>query len=121
MDAKKMNSFKKSIFKIYNEINKEIYGYGVIELKVHILDDMVICIDKHNRVPALIKLEESNPKLKQSVDYALFVEFKNDIKKQIMEKYDIEPLALLRDYDCTYHVAMTTIVLGEENLEKLLS
>lgn len=115
-----VNEFKKQLFKIYNDINKEIYGYGVIELKISLTDNMIIFITKHNRVQALVALEERYSQLKQSVDEALFSEFKRILKDRFMEKFNIEPLAMLRDYDSTYQIAMTTIVLRDEDFDNIL-
>lgn len=114
------NEFKKQLFKIYNDINKQIYGYGVIELKISFTEDMIIFITKHNRVPALVALEQRYSQLKQTVDEALFTEFKRILKEVFTEKFNIEPLAMLRDYDSTYQIAMTAIVLREEDLNKIL-
>lgn len=121
MNANKITALKKELFALFNETNKDIYGYGVIELKMTLSDGMIIFVSKHNRVPALIQLEKSHAQLKQSVDYALFTEFKTLLRARIVEKYNINPLAMLRDYDSTYHMAMTVVVLGDETLEKLLS
>lgn len=103
--------YKKELFKIYNEINKEIYGFGVIELKINLTDDMIIFITKHNRVSALQALEQNHPDLKQSVDYALFSEFKLRLKARLQENLHLEPKAMLRDYDANYHLAVTVVVL----------
>lgn len=118
--SSKANELKKQLFKIYNDINKEIYGYGVIELKINFSDGMIIFVTKHNRVPALIVLENRFSQLKQSVDQALFSEFKLMLKDRFMEKFNIEPLAMLRDYDSTYQIAMTVIVLSDEDLKTIL-
>ena len=53
-DFSNLSEFKKQLFKVYNDINKEIYGFGVIELKINILDDMIVFITRHNRVHALV-------------------------------------------------------------------
>ncbi len=113
------SELKNLLFKMYNDINKQIYGYGVIELRINISSDMIIFVTKHNRLPALKALEARFPQLKQSVDNALFSEFKLMLKERFMEKFDIEPLAMLRDYDPAYQLAMTAIVLSDDNLKKL--
>lgn len=104
---------KKQLFRIYNEVNKEIYGFGVVELKISITDDMILFKTRHNRVPALQAIEEHYAQLKQSVDQALFAEFKRRLKKQLEEKADIHPLAMLRDYDSAHQTAVTVAILKD--------
>lgn len=117
----KSAELKKQLFKLYNDVNKEIYASGVIELKISFVDDMIIFITKHNRVPALVVLEERFFQLKQSVDQALFDEFKLRFKNRFMEKFHIEPSSMLRDYDGTSQIAVTVIVLSEKNFELFLN
>lgn len=102
---------KKQLFKIYNDINKEIYGFGVVELKINLTEDMMIFITRHNRVPALQALEQNHPDLKQSVDSALFSEFKLRLRARLQENLHINPKAMLRDYDASYLLAVTVVVL----------
>ncbi len=107
---------KKQLFKLYNDVNKEIYGSGVVELKINITDDMIIFKTRHNRVPALQAIEANYAQLKQSVDQALFCEFKVRLRKQIEEKTNIRPQAMLRDYDSAFQTAITVVVIEELGL-----
>lgn len=108
-----LNELKRQLFQIYNDINKEIYGFGVVELRITIEDDMLIFRTRHNRVPALRAIEEHYAQLKQSVDQALFTEFKLRLKKKL-EEAGIHPLAMLRDYDSTYRLAITVAILKDK-------
>ena len=117
-DFSNLSEFKKQLFKVYNDINKEIYGFGVIELKINILDDMIVFITRHNRVHALVILEENYCQLKEAVDKALFTEFKSRLRKVLKENMGIDPQAILRDYDPDYKVAATIVMLDSKELKK---
>lgn len=110
-------ALKKSLFKIYNEVNKEIYGSGVIELRINITNEMIMFITRHNRVQALKTLEERYFHLKQSVDHALFQEFKIHLSAKLKDQLDIIPKAILRDYDPDSMIAVTIVFL-KDNLSE---
>jgi len=116
MNSVNLTEFKKQLFKLYNDVNKEIYGFGVVELKITITEGMIIFRTKHNRVPALLAIEERYAQLKQSVDQALFMEFKLRLKKKLEEKTDIVPHAMLRDYDSAYQTAITVVILSDDTV-----
>lgn len=106
--------YKRELFKLYNAVNKEIYGYGVTELKVSCMEDMIIFRTRHNRVRALQILEEHYALLKQSVDQALFSEFKRMFRKELEEKMGLHIAGMLRDYDTNIRTAVTVVILATE-------
>lgn len=105
--------FKKKLFQIYNETNKEIYGSGVIELKINVSHESIMFFTRHNRIQALKALEERYFVLKQSVDHALFQEFKLLLGEKLKERLDLIPKALLRDYDPGSKIAVTIVFLKD--------
>ena len=105
---------KKSLIKIYGEVTKGIYGYGSNKLQVMLRPDTVIFFSSENRVAALKSLENDFLQIKQSVDNALFSEFKKRMRGKIKEELGLEPVALLRDFDAAYQLAVTVIVFGED-------
>lgn len=106
--------YKRKLFQLYNAVNKEIYGYGVTELKVSCLEDMIIFRTRHNRVHALQILEEHYALLKQSVDQALFSEFKRMLHEKLEEEMGLHVAGMLRDYDTNIRTAMTVVILSTE-------
>lgn len=109
--AMDLTEFKKKLLRIYNEVNKEIYGCGVVELKINVSNDMIMFITRHNRVQALKVLENRYFALKQSVDYALFQEFKLRLREKMESQLSMTPKAMLRDYDPDYQIAVTVVFL----------
>lgn len=101
---------KKQLWSIYSDITKGIYGNGVVELKINIYSDMIMFLARHNRVPVLAAMEEHYMQLKQNVDYALFQEFKYRLKISLEKDMNIKVLALLKDYDPDYKLAVTIVV-----------
>ena len=114
-----ITDLKKQLFRIYLDIMKEMYGYGTVEIKINVTDDMIIFFAKSNRTPVLKSIEDNHPFVKQLADYALFSEFKTRLRKSLSEKLGIEALAMLRDYDPAYQVAVTVVILEESWLKNL--
>lgn len=104
---------RKKLFRIYNDVNKDIYGSGVIELKINVTSDMIFFYTRHNRVQALKVLEDRYLLLKQSVDYALFTEFKLRLGEKLKEQMGIIPKSILRDYDPDAMIAVTIVFLKD--------
>lgn len=109
-----VSELKKSLFRIYNDVNKEIYGFGVVELKINSNNDMIMFFTRHNRVQALKVLEDRYFILKQSVDHALFQEFKLRLGEKLKDQLGLQPKALLRDYDPDSKIAVTIVFLKDD-------
>lgn len=109
---------KRELFKIYNTVNKEIYGYGVTELKVSCLEDLIIFRTRHNRVHTLQVLEENYGMLKQFVDHALFAEFKRVLQMKLEQELGVKVAGMLRDYDTNIRTAVTVVILSVEDGEE---
>lgn len=108
---------RKKLSRIYNDVNKEIYAFGVVEIKIKLTPDSITFIAKHNRVQALKVLEKRYFILKQSVDHALFQEFKLLLKEKLISELGLHPEAILRDYETDSQIAFT-VVLFKDNLFK---
>ena len=101
---------KKSLFKISNDVNKSIYGFGTNEAKIYTADNMIIFSVHHNRVPCLVALEEDNRTLKELVDSAIMKVFKERLAQEIEDLLQIHPIAFLRDYAYQQQIAITVVV-----------
>ncbi len=116
-----MTVHKRMLFQLYNEVNKEIYGYGVTELKISFADNMLIFMTRDNRVHTLEILEERYSLLKQNVDQALFTEFKLRLKSSLQRNMNLEAVSLHRDYDSCSRIAVTVVVLDEDAFKALIN
>lgn len=105
--------FRRKLFKLYNAVNQDIYGFGVMKLRIVFIEDMIVFRTKHNRVRALQALEACNPALKHSVDYALFMEFKKRLAGLLLSETDLHVTSILRDYDPSTETAVTVVCVGE--------
>ncbi|WP_276352143.1 DUF2294 domain-containing protein [Cohnella caldifontis] len=105
------NEAKKLLTRIYNEVNKEIYGFGVTRLKIAENDGAISVYVKHQRVAALKALESRYGLMKQAVDYALHSEFKIRFHRKLEEDMGLQATAILRDYDPATEWAVTVVML----------
>lgn len=101
--------FRRELFRIYNDVNKDIYGFGVVSLRIVFVEDMIVFRTQHNRVRALQALEERDPGLKRAVDYALFLEFKKRFAEWLGRETDLDVTSILRDYDPETQTAVTVV------------
>jgi len=104
------NDVIKQLTRCYNETNKEIYGFGVTQLKVAANDGILSFYVKHQRVAALKALEARYELMKQAVDYALHTEFKIRFRKRLEEVLGLKASAILRDYDPITEWAVTVVM-----------
>lgn len=102
---------KRFLSGIYNEVNKEIYGYGVVELKVEQKDNIIIFAGKNQRVKILVTLERDYYFLKKIVDLALFEEFKIKLREKLDGKFNFEVISVLRDFDPTVQRSYTLLII----------
>lgn len=102
---------KRLLSSVYNDVNKEIYGYGVAELKVEQKDDIIIFMVKNQRVKILVTLEDRYYFLKKFVDKALLEEFKIKMRERLEGKFGFEIVTVLRDVDPDIQSAYTLIII----------
>lgn len=115
-----MTETKRSLFRIYNGVNKEVYGYGVTELKINFIDNLMIFMTRDNRVHTLEILEERYSLLKQNVDQALYAEFKLRLKDSLRKNMNLETVSIHRDYDSGSRIAVTVAVLDEDTFKAII-
>ena len=106
-------STKKELFEVYNQVNKDIYGYGTTELKVHIVDSMIVFTVHHKRVPCLQAIEKEYRTVKENADAAIMKVFKKELARRLRERFGAEILSVLRDYDYETMTAVTVILLAD--------
>ncbi|TCP29955.1 uncharacterized protein DUF2294 [Scopulibacillus darangshiensis] len=106
------NENKKQLYRIYNEVSKELLGVGTISLKVDIENDLITFRAKHRRAHRSTSLEKEVPDLKQKLDVQLSMMFKTRVKEKLEGELGLEVAAILRDYDSQTQLAFTNAVLS---------
>ncbi len=108
------NETKKVLSHMYNEVSKELFGFGTTLLKVTVEQNVITFQAKHRRAPRSEALEGEVPSLKQEVDFHMSLLYKKKLKQKLetQTNWDIE--AVLRDYDSATQLAFTNIVLKEK-------
>ncbi|MDE7010982.1 MAG: Na-translocating system protein MpsC family protein [Oscillospiraceae bacterium] len=104
-------SMKKKLFELYNEVNKDVYGFGTNEAKIFFVDNMIIFHVQHNRVPCLVALERDYPTIKEITDAAIMKVFKERLSQRLEEALHIRSKAVLRDYNADNLIASTIVIL----------
>jgi Na+-translocating membrane potential-generating system (MpsC) len=106
---------RKKLSHIYNEIAKELFGFGTTSLKVTIESNLITFQAKHRRSPRSAALEGEAPALKLEVDFRMSLLYKKRLRERLEEELGLQMEAVLRDYDATTQWAISTIILSESN------
>lgn len=104
--------FKQELIKDYNNINLKMFNTGVIRQKVDIIDNKIMILAVHKRIPSLKFLDGRDRFITRMADITIIDTFKEEIKKIIEEKYNIQVVSVLKDYDPYSEYSGTIIVLA---------
>lgn len=102
---------KKLLSHMYNEVSKELFGFGTTLLKVTVEKNVIMFQAKHRRASRSAALEGEVPSLKQEVDFHMSLLYKKKLRQKLEEKTNWDIEAVLRDYDSATQWAFTNIVL----------
>lgn len=105
------NESKKRLCQIYNEISKELFGFGTTILRASVENNMVTFVAKHRRSPRSAALEGEAPGLKLEVDFRMSMLYKKRLREKLTEDMGLDIEALLRDFDSGTQWAVTNIIL----------
>ncbi|MGP7818790.1 Na-translocating system protein MpsC family protein [Niallia sp. 01092] len=101
---------KKKIASIYNEINQEIFSFGVHDQKIEIVGNSIIILARTKRVPALNALSGNHhDELIFALDSALSTRYKKRLKETFEQIFDINVTDLFRDYNPSTESSCTVI------------
>ncbi|QHZ54436.1 DUF2294 domain-containing protein [Brevibacillus sp. NSP2.1] len=110
------NETRKKLSAIYNEIAKELFGFGTTLLRVTIENQLITFHAKHRRSPRSAALEGEAPALKLEVDFRMSLLYKRKLKERLEEEMGLKLEAVLRDYDAPTQWAITNVIVsGSEN------
>lgn len=110
------NETRKKLSAIYNEIAKELFGFGTTLLRVTIENQMITFQAKHRRSPRSEALEGEAPALKLEVDFRMSLLYKKKLRERLEVEMGLPLEAVLRDYDAPTQWAITNVILAESEL-----
>ncbi|MNI78837.1 hypothetical protein D3C73_1352470 [compost metagenome] len=111
---------KQEILRIYNAINKQIFNVGVKQQKVDFVGNKILIMSLNGRVPVLKLLDEDYPSSTRQLDYLLFQIFKRELKAEFEKKFQLNIVAVLKDYDAETEFSGTIVIL-ERDVEHYLN
>lgn len=107
---------KKTIAQVYNRINQEFYGTGVVSQRISVLSDRIIIFAQHKRIAAFTALSKNFKELTTYADAALIFEFKAKLKLEIEAVTGHPVISVLKDYDTVTEHACCVIIFDRENM-----
>lgn len=109
-----VGSFKQELIKDYNELNLRMFDIGVKSQKVEIVGDKILIFAYHKRIPSLKHLDEFNRLITRLTDVAIIDSHKEHFKELVENKYGMQVISILKDYDPFLELAVTIIVLDRD-------
>lgn len=107
------SAFKQEIMRVNNQINVELYGYGLKRQKVYIIDSEIILIVAENkRIRALATLDSCGYPTTE-INYVLLNHFKMTLKEILEKDFNLKINTILKDYDNKTEIASTVVLLSE--------
>jgi hypothetical protein len=105
------NENRKQLCQLYNEISKELFGFGTTLLRASIDQNIITIQAKHRRSPRSAALEEEARSLKHEVDFYMSSIYKRKLREKLEQAMGLSIDAVLRDYDPPTQWAMTNVIL----------
>lgn len=105
---------KQEILRIYNAINQKIFSAGVKQQRVDFLDNKILIMSRNSRVPILKLLDGDHPNATRRIDQLLFQVFKREIRQALEQRFHLNIVAILKDYDAETEFSGTVVVLERD-------
>ncbi len=114
-----LGEFKQALMKEYNQVNQLIFKVGVIEQQVSVVENKILIIAKHKRIPVLEIIESSSDNLSVIIDRLLIEKYKNLLEMYLVERFGFRIQVILKDYHPEKEISGTIIILDQKVEEYL--
>lgn len=106
--------FKQEILRIYNAINKQMFNVGVRQQNVDFVGNKIIIVSLNSRVPVLKLLDDDYADSTKHLDYLLSQVFKKQIRAALESRFQLNIVAVFKDYDVATEYSGTIIFLDRD-------
>lgn len=108
-------AFKRCLLKIFDRSYLDVYQLGAKKLTVDILEDRILILSSHTRLPGLRALDTSNRFVTRMADVALMDEHKLRFTQLLTQQLpQLRVRSILSDYDPEKELAAMVIVLEQK-------
>lgn len=106
---------KQAIQRVYNRVNQQLFGFGVLWQRVEVLPPRVVVVLAANRrAPVLSVLSHRDPVAVALMDSALVREYKAQLRQGLEEELGVPVQAVFKDYDPASEMAATVILFSQD-------
>ena len=109
-----LGELKQSIMRENNLVNQLIFKVGLTEQQISLIDNKIIIIAKHKRIPVLDIIESSSDSLAEIIDRLLIDKYKELLLRNLEEKLHFNVQLILKDYDSMKEISGTIIMLDKK-------
>jgi uncharacterized protein YbcI len=109
-----IGGLKQEILKIFNEINIRIFDAGVRRQKVDFVGNKILILSVNRRAPVLKLLDHTDRAATRRIDSLLFDQFKAEVKKALEQEFNLNIVAILKDYDVLTEYSGTIVILDRD-------
>lgn len=108
---------KQEIARVNNNVNLSLFGTGLRRQRVTIVENKIIIIADHKRIPALAALDQSDRMSSRLADAAILDEYKRRLREEFIDQLGLSVICVLKDYAPEYELAVTVILLQDTSLK----
>ncbi|WP_256252727.1 Na-translocating system protein MpsC family protein [Paenibacillus sp. UNC496MF] len=105
---------KQNMLKLYNEINMQMFNAGVNRQKVDFVGNKIVIVSINHRVPVLKLLDGKDRATTRGLDFLLVEHFKAELKKAFAQAFQLNIVAILKDYDIETEYSGTIVILDRD-------
>ena len=114
-----MGEFKQAVLRINNKVNMVIFGQGLLEQRVEVLQDKVLIVAKNRRVRVLSWVDNIDRETTEMMDRALINQHKRLFIEMMRDEMGVTVLSHLKDYDPKLEISIS-VSFFEKPVEELL-
>lgn len=107
-------TFKQEILKVYNTVNRRIFNTGVRQQNVEFAGSKIIILSLNSRIPAMRLLDSNYHGMTDYMDHLLTQVFKKQIKEEVEKQFQLNVIAVFKDYDTETEYSGTILCLDRD-------
>lgn len=114
-----MGEFKQAVLRINNKVNMVIFGQGLLEQRIEVIQDKVLIVAKNRRVRVLGWVDNIDRETTEMMDRALINQHKRLFIEMMRDEMGVTVLSHLKDYDPKLETSIS-VSFFEKPVEELL-
>lgn len=112
-----LGTFKQKMLLIHNKVNLAVLGQGLKRQSIELTDNKIIITAINKRLATLSVLDSIDLITSKTVEVALIMRLKEELKKELKEQLNLEPIAIFKDYDPSLETSLCVFLFSKNIYE----